>query len=135
MNVRGLALFLLPKYREDGNLNYTVRRLKDKTGTRSVPTGEVEFRESEAFLLGKKEHGVYLILEVLNVSRVSNSVASVSLAQRAMADAVDFAEKRLAFGKPVLEHPLLAAQVEERVAGLRRAFALAWESVMLLGEV
>lgn len=135
MNVRGLALFLLPKYRQDGSLNYTVRRIKDKTGTRSVPTGEVEFRESEAFLLGRKEQGVYLILEVLNVSRVANSVGSVALAQRAMADAVDFSEKRLAFGRPVLEHPLLAAQVEERVAGLRRAFALAWESVRLLDEV
>lgn len=135
MNVRGLALFLLPKYREDGTLNYTVRRLKDKTGTRSVPTGEVEFKESEAFLLGKEEEGIYLILEVLNVSRVANSVSGAALAQRALADAVGFAEKREAFGKPVIEHPLLKAQVAERVVGLRRAFALAWESVRLLGEV
>ena len=40
----GLALFLLPKRREDGELNYTIRRLKDKVATRSVPTGEVELR-------------------------------------------------------------------------------------------
>ncbi len=135
MNVRGLALFLLPKYRRDGSLNYTVRRLKDKTGTRSVPTGEVELRESEAYLLGKEEHGVYLILEVLNVSRVANSVGCVALTQRAVADAVDFAEKRGAFGRQILEHPLLRSQIDERVAGLRRAFALAWEAVKLLDEV
>ncbi len=51
-NVRGLALFLLPKRRENGELNYTIRRLKDKVATRSVPTGEIELRDSEAWLLG-----------------------------------------------------------------------------------
>ncbi len=46
-NVRGLALFLMPKHRENGELNYTIRRLKDKVATRSVPTGEIELRDSE----------------------------------------------------------------------------------------
>ena len=50
--VRGLALFLAPRRRENGALNYFVRRLKDKIATRSVPTGEVELRDSEAWLLG-----------------------------------------------------------------------------------
>ncbi|HEX8881993.1 MAG TPA: acyl-CoA dehydrogenase family protein, partial [Candidatus Acidoferrum sp.] len=45
--VRGLALFLVPRHRKDGNLNYFIRRLKDKIATRSVPTGEVELRDSE----------------------------------------------------------------------------------------
>src|SRR5262249_28237005 len=54
-NVRGLALFLLPRYRADGQLNYFIRRLKDKIATRSVPTGEVELRDSEAYLLGSAE--------------------------------------------------------------------------------
>jgi acyl-CoA dehydrogenase len=47
-NVRGLALYLVPKYRDSGQLNYTIRRLKNKIATRSVPTGEVELRDSEA---------------------------------------------------------------------------------------
>jgi acyl-CoA dehydrogenase len=51
--IRGLRLFLLPRVRRDGRLNYAVRRLKDKIATRSVPTGEVELRESEAYLLGR----------------------------------------------------------------------------------
>ena len=50
--VRGLALFLLPRLKENGELNYTIRRVKDKIGTRSVPTGEIELRNSEAWLLG-----------------------------------------------------------------------------------
>jgi alkylation response protein AidB-like acyl-CoA dehydrogenase len=134
-NVRGLALFLLPKHRDDGGLNYFIRRLKDKIGTRSVPTGEVELKNSEAYLLGKAEWGIYLILEVLNLSRVANSVASVALAQRALHDALNYAEGRTAFGKPIIAHPLLRKQFEEQLAKLQAAFALAWESVQLLNEV
>lgn len=133
--VRGLALFLVPRRREDGSLNYLVRRLKDKIATRTVPTGEVELRESEGYLLGPPEHGIYTILEVLNVSRVANAVGCVALAQRAVADALRFAEARVAFGKPVVEHPLLRRQFENRLLDLQAAFALAWEAVRLLNEV
>ncbi|HYL83399.1 MAG TPA: acyl-CoA dehydrogenase family protein [Candidatus Angelobacter sp.] len=133
--VRGLALFLVPRYHGDGGLNYTIRRLKDKIATRSVPTGEVELRRSEAYLLGRAEEGIYLILEVLNISRVSNSLGSVALAQRAMADALQYAETRIAFGKRILEHPMLKAQFEERLRELRACFALAWEAGQLLNEV
>jgi alkylation response protein AidB-like acyl-CoA dehydrogenase len=100
-----------------------------------VPTGEVELRDSEAYLLGSKEVGIYLILEVLNVSRVANSVGSVALMQRAMADALSFAEERVAFGRPVVDHPLLRRQFEERMEKLRAAFTLSWEAVRLLDEV
>ena len=134
-NVRGLALFLLPKYRHDGTLNYTIRRLKDKIATRSVPTGEVELKESEAYLLGKLEWGVYLILEVLNLSRVANSIGSVALIQRVLADALSFAQQRTAFGKEIIGHPLLRKQFEDRIAQLESAFALAWEAVTLLDRV
>ena len=133
--VRGLALFLLPRYRSDGELNYTIRRLKDKIATRSVPTGEVELRDSEAFLLGQAEDGIYLILEALNVSRIANSMGSVALAQRAIADSLRFAETRIAFGRRILDHAMLRGQFEERLHNLRASFALAWEAVHLLNEV
>jgi acyl-CoA dehydrogenase len=133
--VRGLALFLVPRYREDGSLNRLIRRLKDKIATRSVPTGEIELRDSEAYLLGPADSGIYLILEVLNLSRVANSVVSVALAQRAMAESLAYAECRTAFGKRILDHPLLRHQFEARLQALRSAFALAWESVRLLNGV
>ena len=133
--VRGLALFLVPRYHKNGELNYFIRRLKDKIATRSVPTGEVELRDSEGYLLGSADSGVYLILEVLNLSRVANSVVSVALAQRAMADALSYAEQRAAFGKRILDQPLLHHQFEDRLKVLRAAFALAWESVHLLNDV
>jgi alkylation response protein AidB-like acyl-CoA dehydrogenase len=133
--VRGLALFLVPRRRADGRLNYALRRLKDKIGTRSVPTGEVELRDSEAFLLGPQDQGIYLILEVLNLSRVANSVASAALIQRALREALQFASQRVAFGRPVLDHPLLRSQFDERLQTARRALALAWEAVRLLDLV
>jgi len=133
--VRGLALFLVSRYRENGELNYFIRRLKDKIATRSVSTGEVELKESEGHLLGSADAGVYLILEVLNVSRVANSVVSVALAQRAMADTLCYAEQRTAFGKLILDHPLLQRQFCDRLHALQSSFALAWNSVELLNDV
>lgn len=133
--VRGVALFLVPRYRSDGSLNYTIRRLKDKIATRSVPTGEVELRDSEAYLLGSLETGIYLVLEVLNLSRVANSVGSVALTQRCLADAYAFARERVAFGKPIIEHPLLRRQFAERLEAFEAAFALAWEAARRLEGV
>ena len=140
--VRGLALYLLPRHRtvsratdSQAHINYFIRRLKDKIATRSVPTGEIELRNSEAWLLGKPEHGIYLILEVLNISRVANSVGSVALAQRAMADALSFAEKRMVFGKPLIEQPLMRRQFGCHFQRLQAASSLAWKAVELLNEV
>ncbi len=134
-DIRGLALFLVPRLRENGQLNYTIRRLKDKIATRSVPTGEVELRDSEGFLLGPADHGIYLILEVLNISRVANSVGSVALAQRALSDAFQFAQKRFAFGRPIIEQPLFLRQFQQRFCDLRAAAALSWYAVKLLDSV
>jgi acyl-CoA dehydrogenase len=134
-DVRGLALFLVPRLRENGHLNYTIRRLKDKIATRSVPTGEIELRDSEGWMLGTADRGIYLILEVLNISRVANSVGSVALAQRAMSDVLAFTQQRVAFGRPIIEHPLFLRQFQQRVCDLRGACALAWYAVQLLDSV
>ncbi|MCL5744325.1 MAG: acyl-CoA dehydrogenase family protein, partial [Acidobacteria bacterium] len=134
-NVHGLVPFLVPRQREDGSLNYFVRRLKDKIGTRSVPTGEVELRDSEAYLLGRPEQGIHLLFEVFNISRVENSFGSVAVMQRALAEAHAFAARRIAFGKPILDHPLMRKQFDERLAALKAAFALAWEAATRLEEV
>jgi acyl-CoA dehydrogenase len=92
----------------------------------------VELRDSEAYLLGGRDVGIYAILEALNLSRVANSMGSVGVALRAMAEALTFAEGRVAFGKPIIQHPLLKRQFEERVAALEGAFALSWEAARQL---
>jgi len=134
-NIHSLALFLVPRFRQDGNLNYHIRRIKNKIATRSVVTGEVELRDSEAYLLGDPEVGIYLIMEVLNISRVANSMASMALAQRALYDALCFAQQRYAFAKPIIEHGLLKQQFKDRCEQLRGGFSLAWEAAKLLDEV
>lgn len=133
--VKGVALFLVPRRGESGSLNYFIRRLKDKIATRSVPTGEIELRASEAWLLGQAEQGIYNSLEVLNLSRVANSFGAVAVAQRALAEALCFAGQRIAFGKPILQHALLRKQFEQRERDLRAAAALAWEAAKLFDEV
>lgn len=133
--IRGLALYLVPRFREAGGLNYLVRRLKNKIGTRSVPTGEVELRDSEAYLLGRADQGIYLILEGLNISRVANSIACVALAQRALKEAVEFASRREVFGLQLMQQPLFRHQLEQRLRQLHENLRLAWESVKLLNEV
>lgn len=133
--VRGLALFLVPRWREDGALNVRMRRLKDKIATRSVPTGEVELDASEGWLLGEAEQGIYLIMEVLNTSRVANSIGSAALLQRALAEADTFAHGRELFGAPLREQPLFGRQMEQRLETLRGCFALAWEAADLLESV
>lgn len=134
-DVRGLALFVVPRISENGQLNYTIRRLKDKIATRSVPTGEIELRDSEGWILGTPDRGIYLILEVLNISRVANSIGSVALAQRAMSDVLSYAQHRVAFGRPIIEHPLFSQQFQKRLHDLRGACALAWYAVRLLDSV
>ncbi|MGW8313170.1 MAG: acyl-CoA dehydrogenase family protein [Desulfuromonadales bacterium] len=133
--VRGLALFLVPRRRRDGELNYQVVRIKDKIATRSVPTGECRFERSEAHLLGRTDQGIYQILEVLNISRIANAIGCIALGQRALSEAVQFAGQHRAFGKAVAKHPLLARQIKERKLELEQAFALTWEAVRLLDRV
>ncbi len=133
--VRGLALFVVPKFRADGSLNYHVRRLKDKIATRSVPTGEVELRNSEAYLLGEPGQGIYHIMEVLNLSRVCNNMGSVALTHRALAEALIFAQEREVFGKKLVDQPLMRKQFEDHVEALRISFCLAWESACMAAEV
>lgn len=132
---KNLALFLVPRFREDGGLNYTIRRMKDKIATRSVPTGEVDLHESEAYLLGTADVGIYLILEVLNLSRVANAVGSAALAQRALSEAYQFASRRTAFGKPLIDQPLMRRQFDDHQTRLEHAFALAWEAQTLFGVI
>lgn len=133
--VRGLALFLVPRRRADGGLNFHLRCLKDKIATHSVPTGEVEFDGARAWLLGAAEQGIYLIMEVLNVSRVANCIGAAALHQRALAEVIDFGRRREVFGRPLVDQPLMRRQIEEHLDGFRGCFVLAWEAADLLESV
>lgn len=117
---KGLALFLVPRLRPGGGLNFTLRRLKDKSATRAVPTGEVEFDGSHAFLIGDTSLGIYYTLETLTVSRLANAIGAMGLARKAHLESHFRVHSRTAFGKRLVDHPLVRLDLTDlavRTAG------------------
>ena len=104
---KGLALFLVPRCNENGELNFYVRRIKDKSATRAVPTGEIKFEDSQAYLVGNAELGIYYTLENLTVSRLGNAIGAMGLARKAHLEALFRVQSRSSFGKRLAEHPLI----------------------------
>lgn len=105
----GLGLFLVPRLLEDGTPNgLYIRRLKDKLGTRSMATAEVEFRDALAYQVGATESGFRnVMVYVVNTSRIFNAVGCSANARRAYQTAWAYARHRLAFGQPILHFPLV----------------------------
>lgn len=125
--LKGVALFVVPRERLlSPGRNYYIRRLKDKIGTRSVPTGEVELRHSEAYLVGEAHQGIYYIMEVLNFSRVANAIGVVAHGLHALAQAYKFAQQRRLFGRFLADQPLFRHELSRQYERLRWAGALAW---------
>lgn len=114
---KGISLFFVPAFHAgSGEPTYAIRRLKNKLGTIAVPTGEVELEKTPGYLLGDTDHGIYIALEILGISRLDNAFASVGIARKALWEAYRYAQKREAFGKRLLAHPLLARDVIEMEA-------------------
>ena len=126
---KGLALFLVPRLNASGELNFTVRRLKDKSATRAVPTGEVELNGSEAHLVGREEEGVYLTLEVLNVSRLANAVGAMATAKKAHLEVLERVRRRAAFGKTLRDHPLIRRDLTDLAVRSAGGLALAFRAI------
>ncbi len=126
---KGLALFLVPRVDRAGQLNYTVRRLKDKSATRAVPTGEVEFRASEAHLVGQAEYGIYYTLEVLTVSRLANAVGAMGVARKAHLEVLERVRRRRAFGRQLVDHPLVRRDLTDLAVRTAAGLVLAVHAV------
>ncbi len=109
---RGLGLFLLPRILPDGTLNsYRVIRLKDKLGTRSMASGEIALDGARAWLVGELERGFVQIAEMINQSRLSNAVRSAGMMRRALHEALCVARGRKAFGRALVDLPLMQRQL------------------------
>lgn len=121
---KGISLFFVPSHLEDGTQNYSIRRLKNKLGTTAVPTGEVEFNRSVAFQIGDRRNGIYLAMEALVISRIDDAIAAVGIARKALWEAFLFTQKRLAFGKRLIEHPLMKRDLVELETSLESALIL-----------
>ena len=133
---RGLAMFYLELRDENGKLqNLQINRLKDKFGTRKLPTAELTLDGVEAIPVAGLESGVRNITPMLNVTRTWNAVAAVLGMQRAVALTRDYANKREAFGASLIDKPLHVDTMADMIAETQGAFLLAFRVVELLGRI
>ncbi|MCI0338154.1 MAG: acyl-CoA dehydrogenase family protein [Acidobacteria bacterium] len=114
---KGLGLFLVPRHLDDGTLNgIFIRRLKDKLGTKSLATAEVEFCDAVAYQIGEPGRGFQHAMDyVINTSRLYNAVGSTAAARRAYVISWTYAQRRQAFGTEIINFPL----VQETLAEMR----------------
>jgi acyl-CoA dehydrogenase len=126
---KGIAVFLVPRLNRAGDLNFTVRRLKDKSATRAVPSGEVELNGSEAWLVGDPGQGIYYALEMLTVSRLANAMAAVGIGRKAQAEVLERVRRRRAFGRPLLDQPLVRRDLTDLAVRLAGGLALTFQAV------
>jgi len=127
---KGLAMFYVEVRDGHGRLNHLrVDRLKDKLGTRKVPTAELMLEGTRAELVGLPANGTRAIEPMLAVTRMWNSVCAVACMRRGLALARSFAAQREAFGQPLARQPLhidtLAALEAEAWGAFLMTFLLA----------
>ena len=109
---RGIALFCVPRLWEGARNGHRILRLKDKLGTRALPTAEFDLERAIGWPLGALDSGLKnIVATVLVTSRIHNIVAAAAFARRASREAHAYANFRHAFGRKLCEQPLLAASL------------------------
>ena len=127
-----LALFYLEPRKPDGRWrNIVVDRLKDKLGTRELPTAEIHLNGTPAELVGEAKHGVRQITPVLNITRTWNAVGALATMRRCIALTRDYANRRVVFGKPLAEQPLF----QDTLAGMQAEFEAAFHLTFFVTEL
>jgi alkylation response protein AidB-like acyl-CoA dehydrogenase len=131
----GLALFYVETRDESGRLRgIVVNRLKDKLGTRMVPTAELTLDGAPAVPVIGLTDGIKHIAPMLNVTRTWNAICACAGMRRGLALARDYARKRVAFGAPLAEKPLHVDTLAALEAELEGALLLAFRAAELLGR-
>src|SRR5882757_3685488 len=136
-STRGVATFLVLRTRRDGSRNgVRVRRLKDKLGTRSVASGEIEFVEAEAFLLSgdasddagpSDGKGLGRMMELTNAARLGIALFALGNARRALVESLCYARQRHAFGEALIDKPLMRRKLAEMIVDVEAAQALVFD--------
>lgn len=133
----GLGLYLVPRERDDGTRNaMTIRRLKQKLGTRSVPTGEVEFHGALAYALRPRRDdgapasdvgGLNRMMEMVNGSRFGVAMMGLGIARRCFLESAIWSHHRSAKGRLLVDLPLVREQIVDLECELEAAIALGFE--------
>ncbi|OBH07321.1 acyl-CoA dehydrogenase family protein [Mycobacterium sp. E1747] len=136
-STRGVANFLVLRTRRDGTRNgVRVRRLKDKLGTRSVASGEVEFVDAEAFLLSGEPSGeagpsdgkgLGRMMELTNAARLGIALFGLGNARRALVESLCYARRRHAFGGALIDKPLMRRKLAEMIVDVEAAQAMVFD--------
>src|SRR4029077_19626899 len=113
---RGLGLFLMPRRLDDGTRNaYVIHRLKEKFGTRAMPSAEVGLRGAFAWPVGDLARGLPQMMDMVNITRVGIATATAGAMRRSAFEALSHAARREAFGRRLDVHPLMRDQLVELV--------------------
>ncbi|HSM12837.1 MAG TPA: acyl-CoA dehydrogenase family protein [Thermoanaerobaculia bacterium] len=132
---RGLSMFFLETGMAAGALRgIRVERLKDKLGTRALPTAELELDGVPARMVGEPGRGVPTIATVLNITRLYNACCAAGTLGRGLALARDYARRRRAFGRPLAELPLHLETLAGLAAEHAAALQLTFRAAQLLGR-
>lgn len=108
----GLTAFVVPRDLDDGSRNsYRIVRLKDKLGSRSLASGEIVYEGAVAHVLGERRQGIKILLDQVNMSRLSHGMRAAATMRRALNEALAFGRSRKLFGKAALEQPLFRRQI------------------------
>jgi acyl-CoA dehydrogenase len=132
----GLTLFFLELRGADGALNgIRVERLKDKLGTRALPTAELTLDGARARPVGGLGHGVRKVAPLLNTTRLHNAVNACGTMARLLQLLRDYARRRVVFGEPLARKPLHRETLAGLQAEYEAALALTFECLRLLGRL
>ncbi|HEV7987617.1 MAG TPA: acyl-CoA dehydrogenase family protein [Candidatus Binataceae bacterium] len=125
---RGLGLFAMPRRLEDGSRNrYRIVRLKDKLGTRSMASGEIRLEGAFAWQVGELRAGFKQMLDQVNLSRLSHGVRAAAMMRRCLNEALCVAHNRIAFGRALIEMPLVRRQLLKLMVPAEQALSMyAW---------
>ncbi|HGG5120617.1 TPA: isovaleryl-CoA dehydrogenase [Salmonella enterica subsp. enterica serovar Bareilly] len=130
----GLSCFFVPRFLPDGRRNSVrLERLKDKLGNRSNASAEVEFQDAIGWRLGEEGEGIRHILKMGGMTRLDCALGSHGLMRRAFSVAIYHAHQRQAFGKPLIDQPLMRQTLSRMALCLEGQTALlfrlarAWE--------
>jgi len=130
---KGVSLFLLPRKLDDGSDNhYHIVRLKEKLGSRSMASGEIVLQGAVAYLVGEQGRGFVQIADMVNNSRLSNGMRAAGLMRRAVTEAGHVARSRQAFGKPLIEMPLMQRQLEKMAIRCEQARTMMFQTAQAL---
>jgi acyl-CoA dehydrogenase len=131
--IKGVGLFLLPRTLPDGTANaYRVLRLKDKLGTRSMASGEIRLEGATAWLVGDPAAGFRQMADMINNSRLSNGVRAAGLMRRACTEALYVAHRREAFGRRLVELPLMRRQLLKMLMRAEQARSMMFQTAEAL---